>query len=87
MITETQKRKFKKVLGSHYTAKVKAVLKEKGVTDSFGKTHSSKMITNVFNNETTHVLIEDAILEAVKIQNKANKSKERKKAKLLKTLE
>lgn len=86
MITEEQKTAFKQVLGHHYTAKVKAVLKAKGVKDTSGKTHSSKMITQVFNNETTHVLIEDAILEAVVIENRKAKIKERRKAKLLKSI-
>ena len=85
MISEDQKHAFKTILGSHYTAKVIAELKVKGVKDSFGKTHSSKMITQVMNGETAHVLIEDAIISAVSNKIKENKRLERKKNNLLKS--
>tara|TARA_R110002096_G_scaffold432559_1_gene649616 strand:- start:7810 stop:8073 length:264 start_codon:yes stop_codon:yes gene_type:complete len=86
MITEDQKKAFKEVLGSHYTAKVRAILKEQGVKDTFGKTHSARMITQVFNGETAHVLIEDAIVTAVEQQLQENKKIERKKQKLINSL-
>jgi hypothetical protein len=85
MITEDQKKKFKQTLGHHYTSKVIAVLEDEGVKDSFGKTHSPQMIIQVMNGETSHELIELAILKAVEKQTKENKRIERIKNKILKS--
>lgn len=85
MITEDQKISFKKVLGNHYSKKVRAVLVKEGIKDNSGKTHSSKMIVQVMNGETSHILIEDAIIKAVEHQQKENKKLERKKNRLLKS--
>lgn len=87
MITEDQKNAFKTILGSHYSRKVIAVLKERGVKDTFGKTHSSKMVVQVMNGETAHVLIEDAIMYAVENQLRENKKIARKRNKLLKSIQ
>ena len=86
MITEDQKKAFKEILGNHYTAKVISVLKKEGVKDTSGKTHSAKMITQVFNGETPHVLIEDAIIKAVQVQVAKNQRAERKKERLMNSL-
>ena len=86
MITEDQKTAYKKVLGHRYTAKVRETLKGEGVTDNSGKTHSSKMITQVFNGETSHALIEDAILKTVKEILAIQKKDKARRKKLLKSI-
>jgi hypothetical protein len=84
MILEDQTKAFKTILGHHYTSKVQEVLKKEGVKDNSGKTHSRKMITQVFNGETSHVLIEDAIIKCVAAIKKQKKKQDSKKQHLLK---
>jgi hypothetical protein len=86
MILEDQTKAFKAILGSHYTSKVQEVLEKEGVKDTSGKTHSRKMITQVFNGETSHALIEDAIVKCVASINKLKIKQDSKKKNLLKTI-
>lgn len=83
MITNEQRDAFKKVLGNRYSPKVKSILKENSVKDSSGKIYSDQMIRNVFNGVCSNDGIENAIMEAVKIQLSENKQNERKKKKLV----
>ena len=84
MITKTEKKAFKKILGNYYTAKVIAVLEENNITDTSGNTHSSSFITNVMNG-VEHEEIEKAILEATKIEKKNQAQLKRLKARILKS--
>jgi hypothetical protein len=86
MISEDQKKAFKTILGSHYTSKVQQVLEAEGVRDTFGKTHSRRMITQVFNGETSHFLIEDAIIKCVDTIKKEKRKQDSKKKNLLKNI-
>lgn len=86
MISKDQKNAFKKILGSHYTKKVQLVLEEERITDSTGKTHSRRMITQVFNGETSHILIEAAIIKCVEVLKKEKAKQETKKKKLIKSV-
>jgi hypothetical protein len=84
MISTTERKGLKKILGHHYTAKVRAVLIKMGVVDASGETHSKDFIRLVFNSFREYAAIEDAIIEAALIERKKIKLVERKKAKLLK---
>jgi len=85
MITSQEKAAFKKILGNHYTLNVIAVLEAKGIKDTSGKTHSPQFIRQVFNGYREYLPVENAIVEAAQIEQKAQKLRNRKKINLLKS--
>ena len=85
MISTQEKTALKKILGNHYTDNVIAVLEEKEVLDTSGKTHSAQMIREVFNGNREHIQIEEAILEAASIEKRRQKALARKKKQILKS--
>lgn len=83
MISKTQKRKIKKILGSCYVAAVKDELKTKGALNRNGVAYSSTQITNVMNGNS-HKIIEAAIFSATQKQVIANQQLEAQRKIVLK---
>lgn len=85
MISNKEKTALKKIFGSSYVNNVIAVLEDKKVKDTSGKTHSPEMIRQVFNGHREHIEIEEAILEAAIIEKKRQKTLKRIKSRILKS--
>ena len=64
MISKTDKKRIKKIIGVRYVAEVQSRLKEKEVLNKQGNEHSASFITNVMNGQP-HKIIEDTIYEIV----------------------
>jgi hypothetical protein len=84
MISKTEKLKYKAILGHRYVAKITVVLNETNETDTSGKPYSSGMIRQVFNGFSENIVVESAIIEAVKRQKKYLADYEKKKSTILK---
>ena len=84
-ISTQEKTALKKLLGDHYTSNVIEVLEKHNVKDTSGKTHSAEFIRQVFNGYREYLPVENAIVEAAQIEQKAQKVRNRKKKQLLKT--
>ncbi|MAC86385.1 MAG: hypothetical protein CMC94_05505 [Flavobacteriales bacterium] len=64
MITKSEKKRIKELLGGHYVSVVKEELRLENALNKNGDEHSSTMITNVMNGKP-HEVIEEAIYSAV----------------------
>ena len=63
MISKTARKKLKKVLGSSYSEDVALILKEKGIVNRLGNSHTTSYIIWVFNAERNNEDVENAIYE------------------------
>jgi len=63
MITNAQRKKFKKVLKGRFSKDVLTILETKGVVNEEGKPFSVSFISHVFNGRYDNEDIEIAILE------------------------
>lgn len=84
MITKSQRKKLKKVLGKTYTSDVLATLKKKNITSRLGKAYSAAMIRNVMNG-TAHSVIEAVIFETAEAKIAEVEKENKRRALILET--
>ena len=70
MITKSQKKSIKKILGNHYVLGIQKELNLLGERNKHGLEYSSSQITNVMNGKS-HTLIESVIFSLVQKKLKA----------------
>ncbi len=63
MLTEEQRKKFKDLVGNHYTNSIMEKLKEQKITNKNGKPYSAHYIRMVFNGYRRNFEIEKVIME------------------------
>lgn len=63
MITIKERKKLRKVLGSHYTSDVLAGLVSKNFFTKYGKEYSTGFISNVFNGKKQSEKVEEVIYD------------------------
>lgn len=63
MITVTQRKKMKKVLGARYSKRVQELMNEKGILNKKNEPFSIAYISHVFNGRNSDIRIETTILE------------------------
>ncbi len=78
MITKSQKKRIKKILGNHYVSVIQEELNTLGERNKHGLHYSSSQITNVMNGQS-HTLLESVIFSLVqkKIVEKEKLQEER----------
>ena len=85
MISKTEKKRLKKILGSHYTTLVQEELQNKGVVNQNNNPHSANQIIGVFNGIREHEQIEEAIYAAAETAIAKNLLIKSKREKILKS--
>lgn len=83
MITETEKKEIKKVLGSRYTTEILDVLRDKDIKSKFGEAYSSSYIRSVLNGNSNNIVIENIIFELYKKKKKQQTKNKQKRTKML----
>lgn len=85
MISKSERKRLKKILGNRYTNAVLKQLNAQGVVNENGKPYSANMIRVVFNGYRNHAIIEEAIYQAAELAKQQAKKEQAKRKRILKS--
>jgi len=74
MITKSQRKSIKKIIGNHYVLSIQKELNLLGARNKHGLEYSSSQITNVMNGKS-HALLESVVFSLVQKKLKAKEER------------